>query len=48
MDCKYFGENKENVAYNKVFSDIVSEQLVVGNMLMKKLKVREKLREEVT
>ena len=48
MDCKNFGGNKENLAYNMFFSDLVSEQLVVGNMLMKKLKVREKLREEVT
>ena len=35
------------MAYKDVFSDIVSAQLVVGNMLMKKLKVREKLRERL-
>ena len=31
MDCKNFGENKENLAYNMFFSDLVSTQLVVGN-----------------
>ena len=31
LDCKNFGENKENLAYNMFFSDLVSTQLVVGN-----------------
>ena len=48
LDCKNLGGNKENLSYNMFFSELASEQLVVGNTLMKKLKIREKLREEVT
>ena len=44
LDCKNLGGNTENLSYNMFFS----EQLAVGNSLMKKLKMREKLREEVT
>jgi hypothetical protein len=42
------GGNTENLSYNMFFSELASEQVVVGNSLMKKLKMREKLREEVT
>ena len=48
LDCKNLGGNKENLSYNMFFSELASEQLVVGNTLMKKLKMIEKLREEVT
>ena len=48
LDCKNLGGNYENLTYNMFFSEIVNEQLNVGNTMMKNLKVRRKLREEVT
>ena len=48
LDCKDLGGNNGNLTFNMVFSDIVREQLAVGNNLKNNLKVRERLREEVT
>ena len=46
--CKSFGENIEEITYSWFFRDSVSDQIAVANMMMKKLKAREKLREEIT
>ena len=48
LNCKSFGENKEKVSYSMFFSDLVKEQTKVGNKMMKNLKERKRIREEVT
>jgi hypothetical protein len=46
--CDSFGENSENVPYSWFYSSSVEEQVCVGKVMMKKLKNRKKIREEVT
>ena len=48
LKCKSFGGNSKKFAYNMFFSEQLSEQLCVGKAMMEKLKVRKKIREEVT
>ena len=48
LNCKSFGGNSEKLLYSMFFSDLLSEQLCVGKAIMDKLKVRKKIREEVT
>ena len=48
LNCKGFGGNREKLAYTMFFSDLLSEQLCVGKAMLEKLKVRRKIREEVT
>ena len=47
MSCINLGENDENIPYNWFFED-GSEQVKAAKILMKKLKMREKLLEEET
>ena len=47
MRCTNLGENDENINYNWFFED-VSTQVKAAKILMKKLKIREKLIEEET
>ena len=46
--CDSFGENRENVPYSWFYSSSVDEQVCVAKVMMKKLKIRKKIREEVT
>ena len=48
LKCKNLGENEDGVPYGWFFSELVDDQLSVGKIMMKKLKERKKLREEVT
>ena len=48
LQCKSFGENEEKLAYTMFFSDKLSDQVWVGKAMVEKLKVRKKIREEVT
>ena len=48
LHCKNLGENENGAPYVWFFSDLVDDQLTVGKIMMKKLKERKKLREEVT
>ena len=47
MECKSYGENSEKIAYSWFFKE-VDKQISAAQFLMKRLKKREKLREEVT
>ena len=46
--CSSLGENPENLTYSWFYRDSVKDQISAAKMLMKKLKIREKIREEVT
>ena len=46
--CSSFGENIENVTYSWFYKDCVNDQISEAKVLMKRLKRREKIREEVT
>ena len=48
LSCKSFGENKEKVSYSMFFSDLVKEQTNKQTKMMKNLKERKRIREEVT
>ena len=47
MRCKGLGDNDENITYKSFFEDR-TEQIRAAKILDKKLKMREKIREEVT
>jgi hypothetical protein len=46
--CESFGGNNDKVTYSWFFSSSVADQLCVAKLMMKKLKIRQKIREEVT
>ena len=46
--CKSFGENIQNISYSWFYRESVGDQISVAKIMMKKLKAREKLREEIT
>ena len=46
--CDKLSENPENIPYSWFYKNLVKEQVTVAKVMMKKLKLREKLREEVT
>ena len=48
FSCKYFGENVKNIDYSWFFSENWEDQVSAGKLLMEKLKIRKKLREEIT
>ena len=48
LACDSFGQNKEKVVYSGFFSRSVDEQVRVAKVISRKLKVRQKIREEVT
>lgn len=47
FECKSFGENSEKITYNWFFKEY-SKQVIAAKVLTKKLKLRDKIREEVT
>ena len=47
MRCIELGDNHENISYKYFFED-VPKQVEAAKILEKKLKMREKIREEVT
>ena len=48
LKCKSIGENEDGITYDCFFSDLVENQVSVAKLMMKKLEIRRKLREEVT
>ena len=48
LSCDSFGQNKEKVMYSGFFSSSVEEQVSVAKVMFQKLKIRKKIREEVT
>ena len=47
LHCDSCGENSDNVPYSWFYSSSVDEQVCVAKVMMKKLKNRKKIREEV-
>ena len=48
LKCKSIGENEDGITYDWFFSDLVENQVSVAKLMMNKLEIRRKLREEVT
>ena len=48
MNCKNLGENNENIRYDWFYSEMVGKQISAGKILIKKLKKRKQIREEIT
>ena len=48
LRCENLGKNEEKLEYDLFFSEFVMKQIAVGKIMMKKLKKRKKIREEVT
>ena len=48
LACDSFGQNTEKVVYSGFYSSSVDEQVQVAKVMSRKLKVRQKIREEVT
>ena len=48
LRCASFGENIEKIEYCWFYSKLVSEQISAGKIMMKKLKTKNKIVEEIT
>ena len=48
LNCTSFGENDSEMKYEWFYSDNIDQQIIVAKTMMKKLKMRKNLREEVT
>ena len=48
LECKWFGARSKEMNYSAFFSSYVDEQLIVGKEMWKRLKKRQRIREEVT
>ena len=46
--CDELSENPQNISYSWFYKQLVKDQVSAAKVMMKKLKLREKLREEVT
>ena len=48
LSCSYFGENLEYIQYSWFFSEKLEDKVSAAKIMIEKLKVRKKIREEVT
>ena len=48
IKCDRLGENKEEIRYDWFYSEMVGKQISAGKILIKKLKKRKQIREEIT
>ena len=48
LRCTFLGENIEKISYGWFYSKLVSEQISAGKIMMKKLKTKDKIVEEIT
>ena len=48
LRCESFGENEQKISYSWFYSSLVSEQISAGKVMMKKLKAKDKIVEEIT
>ena len=48
LKCESFGESTEKISYSLFYSNEVLDQISVGKVMMKKLKAKEKMIEEIT
>ena len=46
--CKSYGENVKNITYSWFYSENVQDHVSAAKLMMEKLKVRKRIREEVT
>ena len=46
--CDKLSENPKTISYSWFYKELVQDQVSAAKIMMKKLKLREKLREEVT
>ena len=48
LKCEYLGENDMKIEYSWFFSEIVSNQILAGKIMLKKLKKRKQLKDGIT
>ena len=48
LRCTFLGENIEKISYSWFYSKLVSEQISAGKIMMKKLKTKDQIVEEIT
>ena len=48
LKCEVLCENEQNIYYSWFYSSLVSEQLGAGKVMMKRLKAKDKIVEEIT
>ena len=48
LQCEKLGRNEDQAKYAWFYSDLVSKQISAGKVLIKKLKKRRQIREEIT
>ena len=48
LQCEKLGKNENHADYSWFYSDLVSTQILVGKVTIKKLKKRGDIREEIT
>ena len=48
LRCNILGENTEKITYNWFYSKMVTEQISAGKIMLKKLKTKDKIVEEIT
>ena len=48
LRCKHLGMENEKLRYSMFFSEAVDDMVLVGKEMLKRLKVRKRIREEVT
>ena len=48
LSCDSFGENPEKITYSWFYRSAVTEQVSVGKIMLKKMKAKEKMKDEIT
>ena len=48
LRCNFLGENVEKITYSWFYSKLVSEQISAAKIMLKKLKTKDKIVEEIT
>ena len=48
MKCEKLGENKLQIKYDWFYSEMVNKQILAGKIMMRKLKRRKQIRDEIT
>ena len=48
LRCESFGDNLQKISYSWFYSSKVTDQIEAGKVMMKKMKAKEKLVEEIT
>ena len=48
LNCEKFGKNENEVEYSWFYSEFLRKQILAGKVMLKKLKKRKMMREEIT